>query len=143
MRPPWSIDEARFLDTCSRCLDCVSACPERVLGRGDGGFPEIIQGAGECSFCGSCVTACAPAALVRSDAAPWAWTARIADDCLMRAGIVCYSCRDVCPQRAISLPMGRAIALPSIDIDRCTGCGACVGPCPSSAIQMKEAPHHE
>ncbi len=138
MRPPWAIAEAQFLDACSRCLDCVTACPEQVLARGDGGFPEIIQGAGECTFCGDCVRACATAVLVRTDTSPWAWVAGIAESCLMRAGIVCYSCRDVCAERAISLPIGRAIALPSINTDACTGCGACVGLCPSSAIQMKE-----
>ena len=47
--------------------------------------------------------------------------------------IPCNPCEDACPVGAISV--GDPIANPpTLDFERCTGCGACVGVCPGLAI---------
>lgn len=136
MRPPWALAESHFLDACTRCGDCVTACPEVILTRGDGGFPERITDAGECSFCRDCVAACETGALDAQANSAWRWTVSIGDACLAAQGVVCFSCRDACPERAISFVPSRGVAQPALDASRCNACGACVAACPPSAIRL-------
>lgn len=137
-RPPWALPEADFIDRCTRCNDCITACPTHVLTVGDGSYPTIDFREGECTFCGDCVTACLPKALVRQDGKPaWMYKALIGEDCLPYQGVECRVCGDFCDARAIRFPprLGGS-PLPEIDADQCTGCGACVGPCPTAAITI-------
>lgn len=139
MRPPWALDEARFLDACTRCAECVRACPERILKLGDGGYPTVDFSAGECTFCEECVAVCEPRALdVTQVHVPWHWVAGIADTCLTRQGVVCESCRDACPEHAIRFPPLGAVARPVLDTALCTGCGACLRVCPPGAISLRD-----
>lgn len=143
LRPPWALGEAAFLEACTVCRACIERCPEQVLVRGAGGYPEFDPRRGECTFCGDCADACAPHALDREAVqAPWTWVARVGADCLARHGIVCSSCRDHCPERAIVFRAVTGVATPDIDSTRCTGCGACVGVCPAAAIELR-APARE
>lgn len=141
LRPPWALDESAFLDACTSCGACVERCPERVLVRGAGGYPVFDPRLGECTFCGECETACSPRALDRSHA-PDAWQLRavVADTCLPRHGVVCSSCRDACPERAIAFPLTSRIPVPVVDADRCSGCGACVAICPAGATSLQSTP---
>jgi ferredoxin-type protein NapF len=56
-RPPWALAEALFINACSRCGDCVPACPTRIIVIVRG-FPEVDFKRGECTFCGACAAAC-------------------------------------------------------------------------------------
>ncbi len=135
-RPPWALDEAQFLDACTRCGDCQAACPERIIVRGDGGFPELSLIAAECTFCGDCVAACETGALDARRDPPTPWKARIDERCLAMGGIVCLACRDACPEQAIRFPLAPGVVPPELIADRCSGCGACLRVCPPGAIGM-------
>jgi len=137
-RPPWSKPEREFLAECSRCLDCVQACPEQVLVRGDGGYPEIDFGRGECTFCQACVQACpAPVFLDPAASKPWNYVASVSDACLGYQGIYCRSCGESCEAGAIRFSLtGLRIPLPSVDAEACSGCGACVAGCPAQAVRV-------
>ena len=143
-RPPWAIAEPAFTAACTRCGDCLKGCPESILAPGRGGFPEIDFRKGACSFCGDCVGACKPGALKREDAddpwrlGPWRPAARVSgESCLSMKGVTCRVCGDRCEARAITftLAVGGRVS-PSVASSECTGCGACVAPCPTEAIEM-------
>lgn len=64
----------------------------------------------------------------------------ISDACLASAGVVCQSCGDACPERAIGFTLRNGgPPLPSLDQDRCTGCRACVPVCPVGAISLADS----
>lgn len=137
LRPPWARDESAFVDACTGCGACVAACPERVLTLGAGRLPVFDPGLGECTFCTRCAAACDAPAFAALAARPWTLRALVADPCLARQGVVCSGCRDACGEAAIRFPLTRAIPVPHVADDRCTGCGACVAGCPSGAIHLQ------
>ncbi len=139
-RPPWAVDESAFVARCTRCDACVQACPPAILHRGDGGFPEVRFTEQGCTECGACVHACQPAALQRlPGATPWAWKPHIGEACLARRRVECRVCGETCDHNAIRFrPTLGGVAQPQLDPDRCTGCGACVGPCPTQAIVLQD-----
>lgn len=138
LRPPWAHAELSFVDACTRCGDCLAACPEKILVAADGGFPEIDFTRGGCTFCGECVSACAAGALSR-EASTRAIVARVDDGCLAGRGVHCQSCRDVCEPEAVRFEYRHSVPVPQIDFDACSGCGACVASCPADAISMIHA----
>lgn len=139
IRPPWALPEAEFTECCTRCNDCLSACPEQIVVSGDGGFPTIDFARGECTFCGDCVNACQPLALLKiAEQVPWSYKALIAPNCLPHKGVECRVCGDYCDARAIRfLPRIGGSPLPEIDVEKCTGCGACIAPCPVTALTIR------
>ena len=137
-RPPWALPESDFIDRCTRCNECITACPTHILVAGDGGYPTIDFREGECTFCGDCVASCQPEALLRAEEQEaWPYRAVISADCLPHQGVECRVCGDFCDARAIRFPprLGGS-PLPDVDGSRCTGCGACVAPCPTAAIAI-------
>lgn len=144
LRPPWAVEEDAFVARCTRCERCIEACPAAILVRMDGGFPGVDFTRGECSFCADCVAACAPQALRRDapDALPWDRVAAIGDDCLAARGVECRVCGESCPQGAIRFrPRLGGVARPALDAAACTACGACIGPCPTRAIDTRVRNH--
>ena len=138
LRPPWALPEPEFLSRCTRCGNCAVICPTKIIQIREG-YPEIDFRAGQCTFCAECVRVCIPAALRREDGArPWQRTARVADTCLAQGGVDCRICGDHCEEEAIRFtPRIGGPALPEIVADACTGCGACVAPCPAKAIRVR------
>lgn len=142
IRPPWSVDADGFVDLCSRCDACVEACPQRILVAGPGGFPVVDSWRGACTFCGACAAACTTGALRRdADAAPWSLVAGASETCLQRRGVTCRLCEASCEVGAIGFrpALGGRSEL-QIAAARCTGCGGCIGVCPTGALALADAP---
>lgn len=138
-RPPWSVvPDSLFATRCTRCADCVRACPRQVLKSGDGGFPTIDFTSAGCSLCGDCARACTTAAIApdeKPEAFPW--RVKISDACLTRHGVECRICGDACDAGALRFaPALGGIAQMRIQLESCTGCGDCVAICPVKAVSM-------
>lgn len=140
IRPPWAVDESRFVDLCTRCGDCIPACPYHIIREGRGKFPEMDFSLCGCDFCRDCVAVCKAGALVfdeRSDPPPWTLKAAILDNCLSLNGIVCRSCGEACEERAIEFRLEpKGVARPLLDQSLCTGCGECLAVCPIKSVRI-------
>ena len=139
-RPPGA--GAGFETLCTQCGDCARACPEGILLRDGDGFPVLDPRAGGCSFCGACTAACPSGALVADR--PFPWRVTLGPGCLSGAGTGCRICEDHCDAAAIRFrPALGGRATPAIDPAACTGCGACIAPCPTGALTLSPIPTAE
>ncbi len=145
IRPPWTLPLDRFEDLCTGCDGCIRACPTGILKRGRGGLPYVDFSQGECTFCGQCREACRDDCFLSDRAAaPWHVQAEISEACVERKGVSCRMCQDVCMSDAIrARPMTGGRANLSINTELCTGCGACVVPCPVGAVTLQNLEQQE
>lgn len=136
-RPPWAIAERPFIQVCDHCGDCVDACPEHILVRGRGDYPEVDFSRGGCTYCGKCSTICEPGGLRSPDTHPWHLKAFIANTCVTNRDTDCTDCSDSCPVSAISFrPQVGHTRVPILEEMLCNGCGSCVSACPEAAISV-------
>ncbi len=146
IRPPYALDELEFLLACTRCGDCIEACPEGILfrlparlGAEVAGTPALNLVSGVCRLCQDwpCVAACRPGALRRDEVAPGRKDApprppqlsRVVIDtrrCLPYSGPECGACAHACP---VEGALGWEGPRPVIDAGRCVGCAACRAAC--------------
>ncbi len=137
VRLPWVRNELEFVDGCTRCGDCITACSETIIIKGDGGFPELNFDRGECIFCTDCVQRCSEDLFTSLEDSPWSLKAVVTDDCLSHRNVVCVICKEQCETLAISFtPRAGSVSPPELNLEKCTGCGACVKPCPAQAIKL-------
>jgi len=136
LRPPWAGNEGEFIKQCERCQACIKACPENILRKGRGGYPQVNFQYGECTFCKLCVDQCPNETLQKARTPPWILKAHIKSNCLTQQGVICFSCRDTCEVEAIHFPI-KSVSIPEVDFNQCNGCGACYQACPVNAIVIR------
>ncbi|WP_439240569.1 ferredoxin-type protein NapF [Lonepinella sp. BR2474] len=136
IRPPWAkLNE--FLEKCTACDHCLTACETQIIIKGKDGLPEIDFTRGECTFCQRCVESCTEQLFRCTEEIPWLHKVEIQDSCLLTKKIECRSCGDSCESRAIRFrpQLGGIVAL-LLNSDSCNGCGACLSVCPTQAIHI-------
>ncbi|CAI2718870.1 4Fe-4S dicluster domain-containing protein [Nitrospina watsonii] len=140
LRPPGALSEREFLNACTRCSDCVNACPKDAIQKVPKkmGFlimdtPYIDPAKVPCVMCDGlpCIAACEEGALLPVPGGP--------RDVEMGYAILdkkkCQAYGDTfCQQCLIDCPIPGAITQdremrPTIHKDVCTGCGVCVRSC--------------
>ncbi len=147
LRPPGAIDEAAFLLTCTRCGDCVKACPVDAIkllppsAGGAVGTPYIDPLDAPCDLCGKCMPACEPGALLTiTDPRKVRMGTAVLEPstCWAYQGSICDLCYQRCPypDEAIKLEGGKPVIVP----DACTGCGQCAYVCVSTPVSIKIEP---
>jgi ferredoxin-type protein NapG len=139
LRPPGSLPDLKFRETCSRCGNCVRACPANAIqidatGRRGNGAPFIDPDAMSCVVCEGlqCMHVCPSGALVPTsindiDMGTAVWRE---DSCLRTTGDSCTICIDHCPlgSAAIELKNNEVAVNPH----GCIGCGVCQHDCPTT-----------
>jgi ferredoxin-type protein NapG len=136
LRPPGAIAEEAFLAACTRCDECIRACPHAAIVpaaarcRGAIGTPVLNLPDAPCRMCADfpCIAAC-PTAALRADIPAGMGTARISPlDCLAHQNNPCSACVEQClVPDAIIWENSR----PTVRPDVCTGCGVCQHVCPA------------
>jgi len=135
---PWIKSANDFYDNCTRCNACIDSCETKIISLGDGGFPTIDFSRGECTFCYQCAQSCPERLFSARSENPWQQVIEIEQSCLAFNKVDCRSCEDACESIAIKFkPTLGGPAKPIINTDLCSGCGACIKPCPTQSIKIQ------
>ena len=141
IRPPGALEEAEFLALCTKCDDCMNACPHGSIKKAGSRFgaagntPVIIPSEKPCYLCDDfpCIKACVAKALLP-----------VADKREVRMGkayidlTLCYKEVEgggtMYPLCVLKCPLsGEAISMedskPVVDYEKCVGCGVCESAC--------------
>jgi len=151
-RPPASLPDKLFNTLCVRCGNCIKACPTNIIVHHKGGknltawmTPEVtFKENGYClEDCNLCGTVCPSGSIspftVQAKKKLFMGTVEIGlEKCLLTERTECDRCKAVCGYDAINIvPSEQALTMkPTVDKNRCVGCGACVAVCPPSVIKM-------
>jgi len=142
IRPPFAVAELDLLLGCTRCGDCIDACPHKVifplkasLGPDVAGTPAMDLTNNACHLCQDwpCVTACEPGVLKlpptesETETLPRLAIARVdTEACLPYLGPECGACAESCP---VEGALGWQGDKPVIHPDHCVGCAQCRRAC--------------
>jgi ferredoxin-type protein NapG len=148
LRPPGAIEESQFLEKCTRCTDCIEACPYDSIRRigpefGEAaGTPAIIYNDTPCYICPDmpCIASCETEALLpieRHEARMGTATIDY-NNCWQAMNQPCDYCVTKCPLKSDAISMDE-IQLPRVDTNGCVGCGVCAYLCPGDAITIVAA----
>lgn len=137
--PPWIAEQVETAKCLACPAPCVGACPESIVQRHGpehrlAGVPWLDFAQAGCTFCGRCADAC-PQPGSREGPVPSIGVVTL-DTALCHAwnGVICMSCLRYCQAGALL----RAEALRvRLEAGLCTGCGACIAPCPADALAFR------
>jgi ferredoxin-type protein NapG len=131
LRPPGAVAEALFLERCTKCNDCVKACPHgSIVFHQQDGTPVIFPDQVPCYLCDDtpCIAACATEALLpvagRDDIRMGLATV---SHRLCTAAQGCHACASQCPTQALSMDFDTQRMV--VAAERCVGCGQCEQVC--------------
>jgi ferredoxin-type protein NapG len=145
LRPPGAISEKAFLQACTRCEECIHACPKDAIQRAPKKFGFLIHNTPyidamrtPCVMCTDlpCISACPDGALLPVQ--------ELTDVSMGYAIIDKKKCQaygeTFCQQCVIDCPVPGAIHQvsdkPIIDKNICTGCGVCMRSCSTVNIPL-------
>jgi ferredoxin-type protein NapG len=139
-RPPGAIEESAFLKACTRCDECIKACPENAI-------MKIIQPnsiahltpiinfrESPCRLCHDlpCAKSCATGALIKVELISEVkiGIAKInGTSCYAWLGQDCEYCINSCPLTGEAILKDND-GRPVINESKCAGCGVCENICP-------------
>ncbi|HBL4692461.1 ferredoxin-type protein NapF [Citrobacter sedlakii] len=131
--PPGALPDALFSVQCTRCHHCIDACPMGILSPHDDGFPQLAIDYASCDGCGLCIAACASGAL-RPQMRPDTGLRPVFHDACVNPARACNQCVEACPEQACAIS---ANGVPTVDAERCNGCGECRVQCGYDAVRLE------
>jgi ferredoxin len=144
--PPGSLGIEHFMDRCTACHLCVSACPTQVLrpsifeyGVAGLMLPYMDYATDYCNFeCVICSEVCPTGAILSltmeaKKRVQIGKVSLILDNCVVKTdNTACGSCSETCPTQAVHMvPYIGELTIPEINPEICVGCGACEHACPT------------
>jgi ferredoxin-type protein NapG len=146
LRPPGALEEPAFLAMCTRCTDCLDACPYesiRRLGPEYGEVadtPAIVPHEAPCYVCKDlpCITACTTGALQPLERQNVRMATAVIDlgRCYQARGQPCDYCVTRCPFKGEAIGWDHR-GWPRIEPQSCAGCSVCAYLCPAEAITVE------
>lgn len=152
VRPPNALPEAAFLAACTKCSDCLTACPHYVLrklgpesGTKLSGTPALFPRENPCLLCDGvpCAAACGTGALTKPAPGqkPRLGAASVVTaKCYVARGQPCDYCVTACPEKPKAIRVTVSGQPAQVSRDLCTGCGRCVQICPTEAVSLEALP---
>ncbi len=157
--PAGSLSLKNFADHCTACQLCVSVCPNQVLRPSTSLMtlmqPEMSYERGYCRpECTRCSDIC-PAGAIRPITREEKSSIQIGhavvnlDNCVVNTdGVSCGNCARHCPAGAIKMVRKnpddpKSLMIPTVNEERCIGCGACENLCPARPFTAIHVEGHE
>ena len=157
--PAGSLSLKNFTDHCTACQLCVSVCPNQVLRPSTSIMtlmqPEMSYERGYCRpECTRCSDIC-PAGAIRPITREEKSSIQIGhavvnlDNCVVNTDSVsCGNCARHCPAGAIKMVRKnpddpKSLMIPTVNEERCIGCGACENLCPARPFTAIHVEGHE
>ncbi len=157
--PAGSLSIKNFTDHCTACQLCVSVCPNQVLRPSTSLMtlmqPEMSYERGYCRpECTRCSDIC-PAGAIRPITREEKSSIQIGhavvnlDNCVVNTdGVSCGNCARHCPAGAIRMVRKdpddpKSLMIPTVNEERCIGCGACENLCPARPLAAIHVEGHE
>ena len=133
LRPPGAVEEREFLQRCTKCGDCLDACPySAIQHHHHDETPILFAEDSPCLLCQDfpCISVCETEALlpVRDQSDVNMGLAVVSHrECTAANG--CHACVSKCPTEALSMSFSNFQI--GVDQRRCVGCGICQQVCKS------------
>ena len=157
--PAGSLSLKNFSDHCTSCQLCVSVCPNQVLRPSTSLLtlmqPEMSFERGYCRpECTRCSDIC-PAGAIRPITREEKSSIQIGhavvnlNNCVVNTdGVSCGNCARHCPAGAIRMVRKnpddpKSLMIPTVNEERCIGCGACENLCPARPFTAIHVEGHE
>lgn len=127
LRPPGAVEERLFLERCTQCNDCISACPPgAIMAHPEDGTPILFADESPCLLCEDfpCITSCRTEALLPVDSINQVrmGIATVSHGrCTASQG--CHACVSKCPTDALLTDFA-SLHLTVVE-EVCVGCGMC------------------
>ena len=137
VRPPYGSLESLFQSKCPECesQSCVTSCEEEIILIRSDKTPMLNFSKKGCTFCDACAEACEANVLSLENHTTSEHINALfrisTEGCVAHHGVICFSCKEPCIDDAI---LFNGMFNPVIDDKKCTGCGFCLGRCPTQAI---------
>ena len=143
--PPGSRSLDNFLDNCTACHLCVSACPTQVIQPSVNEFgivniltPVMNYRKGYCNYdCNKCSEVCPTSAieplnLEKKKLTQIGIAKFIKENCVVYTQKTdCGACAEHCPTKAVHMVLEDNLRVPKVEDEICIGCGACEHACPT------------
>lgn len=157
--PPGAVSLRHFEQHCTSCQLCVSECPDGVL-RPSSDLEHFMQPQSsyergycrpECTRCSDVCPADAikPLTVAEKSSVQIGHAVWVAENCVpLTDGVSCGNCARHCPAGAILMvpaerPSGQKVMVPTVNTERCIGCGACENLCPARPFSAIYVEGHE